>query len=113
MHSHDKGGRLYVPPVITILQDFLFSCSFALFCKLLFAFFCTNENVVNVNAVLVKYKLEPDGDYHLILQEGGNYLVVEIPAPECARTSPLLKNIADARAEFDAPSHGLSATRTF
>jgi hypothetical protein len=46
MRSHNKGGRLYVPPVITISQDFLLGCSLALFGKLLFAFLSMNKYVV-------------------------------------------------------------------
>ncbi len=56
-----------------------------------------------VNGTLVKYKLEDDSDYHLVISdESGNTFITEIPLPSCvAPESPFAAGIANARAEFD------------
>ncbi|MCA1829124.1 MAG: hypothetical protein LC689_19545 [Myxococcales bacterium] len=55
---------------------------------------------------LLQYRLETDGDYHLVLSDGTRTMIVEIPDPGCvASTSPLSGAIANARAQFDA-KHG-------
>jgi hypothetical protein len=57
-----------------------------------------------VSATLVQYKREADSDYHLILlDQFGNTLIAEIPSPDCLPdTAPLLPEIRNARAQFDA-----------
>ncbi|GAC1690913.1 MAG: hypothetical protein PVS3B3_13650 [Ktedonobacteraceae bacterium] len=64
----------------------------------------TETTVFQLNATLTEYKLEPDSDYHLILNDGaGNTMIGEIPDPTCVgSSSPLLSSIQKARSEFDA-----------
>ena len=52
---------------------------------------------------LVKYKLEDDSDYHLVISDdAGNTFIAEIPFPACVGgSSPFASAIANARAEFD------------
>jgi hypothetical protein len=41
--------------------------------------------VIKITAILVAYKLEDDGDIHLVLQDtGGNSMIAEIPDPTCS-----------------------------
>jgi len=56
-----------------------------------------------VYGTLVKYKLEDDSDYHLVISdESGNTFIAEIPLPGCVGpSSPFAARIANARAEFD------------
>lgn len=54
-------------------------------------------------ATLLEYKMEPDGDYHLLLDFGGGAtLVAEIPDPSCvALASPFYSDISATRKTFD------------
>ena len=56
------------------------------------------------NVTLVQYKLENDGDYHLVLNQGGQTMIGEIPDPaNCVGSgSPFAAAIAQARAALDA-----------
>ena len=55
------------------------------------------------SAVLVRYRLETDSDYHLVISEGAQTLIAEIPAPNCVDApSPFAPGIRQARASFDA-----------
>src|SRR5262249_46434211 len=55
------------------------------------------------DVTLTRYKLETDSDYHLVISDGADTMIAEIPAPDCVEaTSPLLPGIRLARAEFDA-----------
>lgn len=56
----------------------------------------------SVAATLTAFKAEADSDDHLVLTDGGQTLVAEIPHPSCAASSPLLEQITAARAAFDA-----------
>lgn len=59
--------------------------------------------IYTVEGFLTGYKLEADGDYHLVLDDGnGANMVVEIPNPDPKFVSPAarwVKEIASARAE--------------
>jgi hypothetical protein len=57
-----------------------------------------------INASLIRFKLEGDSDYHLVLSDsGGKTMIVEIPSPDCVGSgSPFLSAITNARAQFDA-----------
>jgi hypothetical protein len=57
-----------------------------------------------INATLIKYKLEGDSDYHLVIVDGsGRTMIVEIPSPTCVGSgSPFLIGIQNARSEFNA-----------
>ena len=63
---------------------------------------------------LVQYRLESDGDYHLVLSDGTQTMIAEIPDPACVGAgSPLASRIQAARAQFDArhaPVQGTPAT---
>jgi len=51
---------------------------------------------------LTIYKLESDSDYHLVLSDGGQTMIAEIPHPSCVGApSPFLPGIQAARATFD------------
>jgi len=64
----------------------------------------TETTVFQLHATLTEYKLESDSDYHLVLSDGsGHTMISEIPDPNCVgSSSPLLSDIQNARAEFDA-----------
>src|SRR6185312_7527965 len=70
-------------------------------------------SVISVSAELVEYKREPDGDYHLILTDGIQFLVAEIPDPYCAQTSRFHDLIADARAGFESLDYNLQPSTRF
>lgn len=64
-----------------------------------------------VDATLVKYKLEDDADFHLVIMDTlGNTMIAEIPSPACVTTGPFAVLIAGARAEFEA---SFSVTTSF
>jgi hypothetical protein len=52
---------------------------------------------------LVEYKLEGDGDYHLVLKSplNGDTMIAEIANPACVTNTTARARIADARADFD------------
>jgi len=58
------------------------------------------------DATIVAFKLEKDGDYHIVIQGAtGNTMIVEIPDPDDAfvdPASPFKAGITKARADFDA-----------
>jgi len=52
---------------------------------------------------LTIYKLETDSDYHLVLSDGSQTMISEIPHPDCVGgSSPFLSGIQAARATFDS-----------
>jgi hypothetical protein len=63
-------------------------------------------SIVRLKDVRLKaYKLEPDSDYHLVIEDGnGNTMVAEIVHPQCVRSQDeeLLEKFRKARADFDA-----------
>src|SRR5262249_10529724 len=64
----------------------------------------TETTLWTLNATLIKYKLEADSDYHLVLQDtAGNTMIAEIPLPSCVGSgSPFATGVSHARAQFDA-----------
>ncbi len=55
------------------------------------------------DVTLTKFKLETDSDYHLVISDGAQTMIAEIPAPDCVgATSPFLPGIRNARATFDS-----------
>lgn len=55
-----------------------------------------------VHATVAGYKLERDGDYHIVLaDEHGQTMIVEIPWPSCATSGAWGSQVAAARAAFD------------
>jgi hypothetical protein len=59
--------------------------------------------VWSLSAVLLRYKMETDSDYHLVLSDsGGRTMIAEIPAPQCIATSPFLPAIRVVRRAFTA-----------
>lgn len=65
-------------------------------------------NTWTVTATLTGYKLEADSDYHLVLQDGSQTMIAEIPLPACALGSKVLPQITATRAAFEA-AHPQSA----
>jgi hypothetical protein len=56
-----------------------------------------------VDAFLLRYRMDPDSDYHLVLADsGGHTMIAEIPAPECIGVSPFLPAIRVVRRAFTA-----------
>lgn len=56
-----------------------------------------------VSATLTAYKLEADGDYHLVLDDGaGQTMIAEIPDPDFLTGGAWDQQIAAARAAFNA-----------
>jgi hypothetical protein len=52
---------------------------------------------------LTQYKLEDDSDYHLVISDGTNTMIAEIPAPGCVGSgSPWASDIQKARSTFDS-----------
>lgn len=65
------------------------------------------------NVTLTQYKLEDDSDYHLVLSDGTNTVIAEIPAPGCVGTSsPWATDIKNARAAFDAKYTATTSFKT-
>ena len=54
-------------------------------------------NLYRVHAVVIAYKLEDDGDLHLVLSDGTLTMIAELPAVRCARGSAWASEIAAAR----------------
>jgi hypothetical protein len=56
-----------------------------------------------VNVELTEMKSESDSDYHLVLRDtSGKTMIVEVPSPACATSSPWASQIGKARAIADA-----------
>jgi hypothetical protein len=61
------------------------------------------RRVWQVVAQIVEYKLEDDGDIHLILFDAGAYMIAELPSPACLpRTSRDRRAIISARRTFES-----------
>ncbi len=66
----------------------------------------TEDTLYTVTATLTAYKLEQDGDYHLVIADpGGATMIAEIPDPVFCVGSVWLDQITTARAAFDARFH--------
>jgi len=72
----------------------------------------TETTVYVVNAILKKYMLMYDADYHMVIADSsGRTMIAEIPSPNCVGSnSPFAAGIAHARAQFDAM---FTATNSF
>lgn len=70
------------------------------------------KKVYVINAILKKYALMFDLDYHMVIADStGHTMIAEIPSPSCVPAgSPFAAAIAHARAQFDAM---FSVTDTF
>ena len=64
----------------------------------------TETTVYSLSATLTQYKIEDDGDVHLVLSDTtGHTMIAEIPDPTCVgSTSPFLSAITTTRTAFDA-----------
>jgi len=60
--------------------------------------------VYQVTTTLVRFKQEPDSDFHLVLRDNvGRTMIAEVPAPYCVgSSSPFRARIGAARADFTA-----------
>lgn len=62
----------------------------------------TEMTYFQVSATLTAYKLEEDGDYHLVLDDGqGHTMIAEIPDPDFLTGGVWDEQIKAARAAFD------------
>lgn len=59
------------------------------------------DTVYQVDATLVAYKEEADGDFHLVISDGQNTMIAEIPDPDFCDGSVWLDQIKSTRAAFD------------
>jgi hypothetical protein len=68
------------------------------------------------NVTLVKFKLESDSDYHLVISDGASTMIAEIPFPSCVGASSRFAGaISAARAAFNArytPSSSFQTANT-
>jgi hypothetical protein len=55
-----------------------------------------------ISGTLTVAKTEADGDFHLVIQEGSNTMIVEASDPKCANGSVVLKQITEVRAALQA-----------
>ena len=63
------------------------------------------------DVTLTVYRRETDSDYHLVIDDGGETMIVEIPHPDCVGAdSPFLPGVQAARDWFD---NTLTATGRF
>jgi hypothetical protein len=60
------------------------------------------QTVRIANATLRQYRMEKDSDYHLVLTDGTNTMIAEIPDPACVSAGPFQAGITTARRTFDA-----------
>jgi hypothetical protein len=60
------------------------------------------RGVYTVAATVVQYKLEGDGDYHVVLRDGNQTMIAEIPEPAFCKESHWHEQITTARQEFSA-----------
>jgi len=59
------------------------------------------RTVYRVAATIIGYKLEGDGDFHIVIADDlGNTMIVEIPEPGCAKPGAWGDRVAAARASF-------------
>lgn len=66
----------------------------------------TEETVYTLQATLTAYKLEADGDFHLVIaDENNNTMIAEIPDPDFCAHSLWLTEIQSARKAFDDRFH--------
>lgn len=54
------------------------------------------------NVTLTELKEETDSDYHLVISDGANTMIAEIPYPTCATGSPWTCFMSRARSEIDS-----------
>jgi hypothetical protein len=67
----------------------------------------------SIFATLVKFRLENDSDYHLVLRDAGETMIAELPSPSCVKSSSLfLGVIQHARHQFNAVYHVTKSWRT-
>jgi hypothetical protein len=63
----------------------------------------TEKTIFTIVGKLVGYRLESDGDYHLVIgDQNGNTMIAEIPNPADAAGSYFLDQITATRQAFDA-----------
>lgn len=63
------------------------------------------RGIYTVAATVSQFKLEKDGDYHVVLSDGGRTMIAEIPDPDFCTGSRWLPQIKSARSSFDARYH--------
>jgi hypothetical protein len=65
------------------------------------------DRLFAIDATLVLFKSEADGDLHLVLEgASGETMIAEIPSPRCVpATSPFYAGVSSTRATFEARFH--------
>jgi hypothetical protein len=64
------------------------------------------------NVTLIKFRLEIDKDIHLVMSDGQNTMITELPSPSCVEsTSPFRLQITSMRRAFEE-THNVSAAWT-
>lgn len=61
----------------------------------------TEVTTFQIQGTLTFAKKEADGDYHLVLSDGTNTMIVEAADPKCAQGSVVLSQIASVRKQLD------------
>jgi hypothetical protein len=62
----------------------------------------SEERTVTLSATLIRYTLEQDNDFHLVLSASGKTMIAEIPNPLCVKGGPFVAGITTARHAFIA-----------
>ena len=65
-------------------------------------FLPTEGRTFLVTGTVVLVRREKDDDYHIVLSDGGQTMIVEAPAPACAHGSRFEREIAAVRRSLDA-----------
>jgi hypothetical protein len=60
------------------------------------------RRIYTVRATVKQFKIEQDGDYHLVLSDGGQTMIAEIPDPPFCGGSRWIPEITATRKAFDA-----------
>jgi len=56
--------------------------------------------IVEIDAFVVGFKLEADGDYHVVISDGRQTMVIELPDPRCVQSKQYQPTLAYARRSF-------------
>jgi len=60
------------------------------------------RGIYTVAATVTQFKLEKDGDYHIVLSDGQRTMIAEIPEPAFCKQSRWRAQIREARQQFDS-----------
>ena len=60
------------------------------------------QKIYRISGTLTFVKAEADSDYHLVIKDAAGTMIVESPAPSCAKGSLFLRQITDVRSAIDS-----------